>query len=63
IDVHIDPPSRGVRGAVRLRLRHPDGLEIRAVECKPEVPVTFKGEDIELPGLARPVDLRVKYSD
>jgi hypothetical protein len=61
IDVHIDPPSQGVKGAVKLRLRHPAALEIKGVECRPEVPLTFKGEDIELPKLARPVDLRVKY--
>jgi len=61
IDVHIDPPSQGIKGVVKLRLRHPSGLEIKGVECKPQVLMTFKGEDVELPRLARPVDLRVTY--
>jgi len=61
IDVHIDPPSHGVKGAVKLRLRHPAALEIKGVECKPQVPMTFKGKDVDLPRLARPVDLRVTY--
>jgi len=61
IDVHIDPPSQGIKGVGKLRLRHPSGLEIKGVECKPQVLMTFKGEDVELPRLARPVDLRVTY--
>jgi hypothetical protein len=61
IDVHIDPPTRGVSGAVKLRLRHPKRLDIKSVACEPKMDVSFKGEVITLPKLSKPVDLRVSY--
>ncbi len=61
VGVHIEPPSRGIPGAVRVRLRHPSRGAIGSVTTSPETPVTFKGEWIELPKLSRPVELKVIY--
>ena len=61
IGVHLDPLSRIVAGRTRLRLRHPASSDVVAVGADPGVPLTFKGDVINLPKLGRPVGLTVRY--
>ena len=44
---------------IRLRLRHPQGLSIRSVDAPAGVSATAKGDQITLPSLKKPVELRV----
>jgi hypothetical protein len=46
---------------VRLRLRHPAGRDIVAVDADPKIPLTFEDDVVNLPKLSTPVDLIVRY--
>lgn len=61
IRVHLDPPARGVKGAVKIRLRHPAFKDIKAVQVDPQTELTFQRDVIELRRPSRSIDLVVRY--
>lgn len=61
INVRIEPPTREPPKTVKVRLRHPNAVSIKGIECKPEVPVRMKDDGIEFTGLAGAVDVVVRY--
>lgn len=61
IRVHLDPPPGGVEGAIRVRLRHPDFQDIKAVHVAPQTELTFQQDVIELRRPSRSMDLVVRY--
>lgn len=59
--VQLDPPKRGVPGAIKIRLRHPAKLPIKGVEAEPNIESAIQGDIIELRGLTQAVKLKVNY--
>jgi hypothetical protein len=59
--VHIDPPTRHPPAEIRLRLREPRALPIRAASTEVGGKVRFSDETIFLPGADHPIDLRVQF--
>lgn len=61
IHVRIEPPKRGEHKMVRIRLRHPEGTNIKDVECKPDIRTVIQDDVIEFPSLKEAVNVTVKY--
>jgi len=61
IRVFFEPPPLGVKGTARIRLREPQQREIKSVEIKPEMKMSFRKDVIELAQPTRPLALTVRY--
>jgi len=63
IVAEIDPPRRPPPAALRLRLRHPDRQQLRAVTCNGRVWERFDplAECVELDGITEPVEVEAEY--
>ncbi len=57
----IDPPVRRPPAAIKLRLRHPDGRPIAAVQATPSAPFQVEGDVVSFPDLRTPVDLTIRF--
>jgi len=61
IRFRFEPPARGMKGAVKTRLRHPALKDIKAVQVDPQTDLTFQQDVIELRRPSRSIDLVVRY--
>ena len=57
----LDPPRRNAPDAIELRLRHPEGNQIKSVTVNGTDHRDFRGECITLRDLSRPVDVVATY--
>ena len=59
--VRIDPPTRRPPAEIKLRLRHPEGRPIAAVETTPSAPPRVEGDVATFRDLKNPIDLVVRF--
>jgi hypothetical protein len=57
----LTPPSRKQPKEIKVRFRHPKSRPIRSVELDGQDYKEFKGEEVTLTGIAKPVKVVVKY--
>jgi hypothetical protein len=57
----LTPPSRKSPKEIIVRFRHPKGRTIRSVEIDGQSSTAFKGEEVTLSNLSKPVKVVVRY--